>query len=461
MFLKRFFLYAAIGCLLVPQTAYAGEKSKAELIQEMMMSESYPAPAEKPGSEPPVKDEGPVIEGGAVESDGTTAAEQVAMEEDSPIPFNELDDRILALSGKGVNDEGVRDEVLNLRKAYELMPASDKLGVEHYDMLCRAEEIIAEYDASHSVQDPESQSESTGTESTLPDTGDTVQVKADSANTYFARQYKFKISKEDFQPCSLIVHFTTDENGDGKGEVPELLFIGPNGTNIAARSSSGDIMTDSIHAYFDWQKEFLQIDLEYLAPGGWIIQSSVPVTYDRTSYLRPNAVPEAEPVTPQPAVPQPRVLRPSNSRASALLKIAAFFFVFVLILVGLYLFTKRKFIGGGMRYSSKKSKQKHPAGKPDGSAAQEEEDFFEKYKRDIREKVAQEDRQKREAEEERLNGLRHVEDAEDMDDDRIDVTQGSFNDDDGVNLFDSQDDYGDPGTEDHGYKKHPVSSRFG
>ena len=97
------------------------------------------------------------------------------------------------------------------------------------------------------------------------------------------QMYEFT-AKEDTPALSVHLRFTTDIDGDGIGDQPEIVLIEPDKTTIIISQPATGYKDEQMECDVIWNTNFLQIDFANIIPGEWKIHTSFPVLFSTTDY---------------------------------------------------------------------------------------------------------------------------------------------------------------------------------
>ena len=180
---------------------------------------------------------------------------------------------------------------------YNSLSNSEKLGIENYEKLESCYNWAVQHgfikETAKPAEGDGGRSESSRTQDAMPDSG----KREDDAT-----QYLFTL--DDKTPTITVrIHYTTDRDGDGNGDIPSLLNITSptdktyslidtlNGTgNEETVTPDGSKMIEStlksseINMTLLWMPTFLQIDIAKGPKGKWMIMTSDPVYFEKTYY---------------------------------------------------------------------------------------------------------------------------------------------------------------------------------
>ena len=211
----RTIIFIWMMCLLaIP--VYAGEKTQAELLQEMMMNgdvgDNTESVVESVVELPVESTPEPVPEDPAPEK---------PIDADTTATLIELINRIEALDTKNPDT----DEIQNLYDMYNRLSDIDKLEIYNINKLDRLRQIVK-----------------SNTETPTPEPTPTLMAKPNGDNAYNSMQYTFDISGS----VTIKVTFTTDENNDGKIDIPSFTLLGPGGLQYLIDSTKLEIKYEEI-----------------------------------------------------------------------------------------------------------------------------------------------------------------------------------------------------------------------
>lgn len=304
-----------ILCLALSVCSYAEEgKTQAEMIQEALLNgEMTPDTTTESAAESEPAD---------VQSEPTSdksSAEQLLSETvqtEDLVPADKLEERI-----SGINQENPSaSEVKLLRASYEALSIADKVSIDNLYLLEAAENVI----------------NGTPEVSVTPKPSYYEEKVEETPNQSQTKEFTFAISK-DRPSLSITVQFVTDDNNDGKGDISDLLLTGPGGLSATLNTRVTEIDRDNMKFKCSWQENFMQIDIQQLPAGGWVIQSEIPMLFTRRAYMGGTT-----PIKPLPTeAPQENPnLQPAYVQYSGVLRLGLFLLLIVGGLVGVFVFTR-------------------------------------------------------------------------------------------------------------------------
>lgn len=170
------------------------------------------------------------------------------------------------------------EKVEEARAEFDKLTMAQKVRVYNLEKLIDAESklsAIQNVNEGADTEDPDKQSESVeeGAVSSSSETdGETENA------------YTFTITA-DRPDTSIVVRYTSDLDGDGAGDIPEITIISPDGEKSPAVENTTGIEDSSISAAFSWETNYMQIDVASAQEGQWTIATSIPVTFEEMDYL--------------------------------------------------------------------------------------------------------------------------------------------------------------------------------
>ena len=107
-----------------------------------------------------------------------------------------------------------------------------------------------------------------------------------SANSDKALKYVFELSSTDGTSRTVILHYTTDINGDGVWDKPErIVLTNPKGESTPVTEAITAMKDDNMNIVLTWEPNFLQLDIASGITGKWTITTSSEVTFTSSNYL--------------------------------------------------------------------------------------------------------------------------------------------------------------------------------
>ena len=381
---------------------YAGEKTQAELLQEMMMNGDMGANTES------------VVESVIelpMESTSDSVPEDPVSEEpidaDTTATLIELINRIEALDNKDPDT----NEIQNLYDMYNRLSDIDKLEIYNIDKLDRLRKAI------HS-----------STTTTTPEPTPTLMAKPNGDQAYNSMQYTFDISGS----VTIKVTFTTDENNDGKIDIPSFTLLGPGGLQYLIDSTKLEIKDEGIDMRCSWtDREYVQFDFISATPGIWQFNSNLPCIYEKVRYLGPVTTPA--PLSNNDPEDRPSPMPQQNYNRAIIIGIVIL--IGILLMVGVILVMNKvdvvsKFLGP-LRDKSKsdsKPKGKYMNDDDDYGASLSDEEIMAQIKKEYEEQKAKEEKMMEEAKKEQEQEKKN--ESNELTDDRIYETRFDNDDED-------------------------------
>lgn len=184
-----------------------------------------------------------------------------------------------------------KQKVANLMVEYQNMQMAEKLSIKNYSKLEKLanlkgtdsnQKTIAEQLAEQKAEKEK------GNEPTTNNTASTTAQESKEGNAaVLAKATEYTLEYDPQNPVSVIIRFVTDEDGDGKTDVPSrIVLLAPNGDSLPI-SKASVVMKDkatSLNATLTWTDNYLQIDFATAMDGKWSVQTSIPVTFTKKDY---------------------------------------------------------------------------------------------------------------------------------------------------------------------------------
>lgn len=186
-----------------------------------------------------------------------------------------------------------KQKVSNLMVEYQKFSMADKLSIKNYSKLETLANVKNETATGEhkSIAEQLEEQQKSNQKSNKPTTNTTAQADSqttkDSDAAILAKATEYTLEYDALKPVSLIVRFVTDEDGDGKTDVPSrIVLLAPNGDSLPI-SKASVVMKDkatSLNATLTWTDNYLQIDFATAMDGKWSVQTSIPVTFTKKDY---------------------------------------------------------------------------------------------------------------------------------------------------------------------------------
>lgn len=312
-------------------------------------------------------------------------------------------------------------QVKSVWDAYQDLTMAEKINVSNYEKLEKEYSMMVD---SGAVVDDEitAQEEQNKIDKTRE------EVKVSEKTEAAATDYTFQVSSS--QPSlSVVIRYTTDSNGDNKGDVPNrIVLVSPNGTTTPVSNTSSKMNDDTMDIALTWTNNFLQMDIASASEGKWTISTDIPVTYSAMDYAggQQTIQPEEEPEKVEEESEEETESKETKEepKKKSILPIVGGFAFIIAMIVGLVFGFKK--VGGPS--SSKKPKNPAMKAKLDREKrekddaeideiprAMTDEEIIAQMKKEYQERIAQEN-QMMEADEEMARAA-----EADADDDDIGV----------------------------------------
>ena len=184
-----------------------------------------------------------------------------------------------------------KQKVANLMTEYQNMQMAEKLSIKNYSKLEKLANLkgtdSSQKTIAEQLADQKAEKEK-GNEPTTNNTASTTAQESKEGNAaVLAKATEYTLEYDALKPVSLIVRFVTDEDGDGKTDVPSrIVLLAPNGDSLPI-SKASVVMKDkatSLNATLTWTDNYLQIDFATAMDGKWSVQTSIPVTFTKKDY---------------------------------------------------------------------------------------------------------------------------------------------------------------------------------
>ena len=184
-----------------------------------------------------------------------------------------------------------KQKVSNLMVEYQNMQMAEKLSIKNYSKLEKLANLkgadSSQKTIAEQLADQKAEKEK-GNEPTTNNTASTTAQESKESNAaVLAKATEYTLEYDPQNPVSVIIRFVTDEDGDGKTDIPSrIVLIAPNGDSLPI-SKAAVMMKDkgtSLNSSLTWTDNYLQIDFATAMEGNWSIQTSIPVTFTKKAY---------------------------------------------------------------------------------------------------------------------------------------------------------------------------------
>ena len=218
----------------------------------------------------------------------------IVMAEDAAITVEQFEQEINSLpDDPNTLTIEQKQKVSNLMVEYQKFSMADKLSIKNYSKLETLANVKNETATGEhkSIAEQLEEQQKSNQKSNEPTTNTTAQADSqttkDSDAAILAKATEYTLEYDALKPVSLIVRFVTDEDGDGKTDVPSrIVLLAPNGDSLPI-SKASVVMKDkatSLNATLTWTDNYLQIDFATAMDGKWSVQTSIPVTFTKKDY---------------------------------------------------------------------------------------------------------------------------------------------------------------------------------
>lgn len=185
------------------------------------------------------------------------------------------------------------NEVYNIMQAYRKLPHVDKLEVTNIDKLQKAYNKLVTTGA---IIDNEAEQLQRQIEE--QQMRNAMEISGQQASQ--AIEYTFKSDGNENGIASIMIRYTSDLNGDGKGDIPErIVLTSPTNESTPVSNASVAMKDSTMDIALTWAESFVQMDIAYATQGNWTITTSTPVSFTRMNYagVRMDIVSENERLT--------------------------------------------------------------------------------------------------------------------------------------------------------------------
>ena len=173
-------------------------------------------------------------------------------------------------------DASYADMVKNVWGAYSDLTTAEKVTVSN------SEKLIKEYDKlvyTGVLKDEKKEEESAQEDLDEQRANTQISGTEESQVTDYTFDYDPK------KPISVVVRYTTDADGDGKGDVPgRITLTSPHADTYPVTNTNTKLSDDNLAVGLSWENNFIQMDFAKAAEGKWTISTSIPCTFNAIDY---------------------------------------------------------------------------------------------------------------------------------------------------------------------------------
>lgn len=166
-------------------------------------------------------------------------------------------ERATVLIGRLTGDSYTSEDVSAAREAYDSLTMAQKLQIEDYEVLEKAEE---EY--------PQTQQDSR--------TEDTQKQKNGT-------EYSFRIS-DYLQQVTLTIHYVVDKDGDGVMDLPDITLTSPDGDIYRIDQADTELTNEKCSVEILQTENYVQLNIAEAENGIWTADSSLRVVFELSDY---------------------------------------------------------------------------------------------------------------------------------------------------------------------------------
>ena len=173
-------------------------------------------------------------------------------------------------------DASYADMVKNVWDAYSNLTTAEKITVSN------SEKLIKEYDKlvnAGVLKDEKKEEESAQKDLDEQRANTQISGTEESQVTDYTFDYDPK------KPISVVVRYTTDADGDGKGDVPgRITLTSPHADTYPVTNTNTKLSDDNLTVGLSWENNFIQMDFAKATEGKWTISTSIPCTFTAIDY---------------------------------------------------------------------------------------------------------------------------------------------------------------------------------
>lgn len=270
------------------------------------------------------------------------------------------------------------DAIKKAMEEYRSLSMSEKLNVPNYDKL---EEVYEKAKKAGYLESEVPQEQRDAEDAMREQAG----MRESSEVETGTMEYVFAVS--DSSPAiSVVVHYITDLDGDGMGDMPSrIVLTSPEGVTTPLSNGSSGLKDEKMDIALTWEPNFMQLDVAYAVNGKWKITTSDPVTFRAMPYagVRKDITPEDDKEKADAGVTDQEEEN-SGSKAKNI--------VLIIFLCGVLVFLGKKYIFKKPDDPEAAAKQKKP--KPiqdDVPKRMTDEEVAEQMRREYMEKKARDE----------------------------------------------------------------------
>lgn len=173
-------------------------------------------------------------------------------------------------------DASYADMVKNVWGAYSDLTTAEKITVSN------SEKLIKEYDklVNAGVLKDEKKEEESAQEDL-----DEQRANTQISGTEESQVTDYTFDYDPKKPISVVVRYTTDADGDGKGDVPgRITLTSPHADTYPVTNTNTKLSDDNLTVGLSWENNFIQMDFAKATEGKWTISTSIPCTFTAIDY---------------------------------------------------------------------------------------------------------------------------------------------------------------------------------
>ena len=169
------------------------------------------------------------------------------------------------------------EEVKSLMTAYSQLKMSDRIAVTNYELLKKdfdalVKKGILTNEDNTILQEQELQKKK--------------QASKNLSDTAVSQEKQYTFKSDGKKGTTIIIRYTTDADGDGKGDAPtRIVLTGPDGTTYPVSNTSVSMSDgDKLKVDLTWTDLYLQMDFSKAEPGKWSLETSQAVTFSSKAF---------------------------------------------------------------------------------------------------------------------------------------------------------------------------------
>lgn len=164
------------------------------------------------------------------------------------------------------------EEVKSLMTVYSKLKMADRISITNYNVLKKdfdalVKKGILTNEDNTILQEQEIQKKK--------------QASKELSGAAASQEKEFTFETDGKKGTTIIIRYTTDADGDGKGDAPNrIVLTGPDGTTYPVSNTSISMSDgEKLKVDLTWTDLYLQMDFSKASPGKWTLETSQAVTF--------------------------------------------------------------------------------------------------------------------------------------------------------------------------------------